>query len=106
VQALDLLFPIAYAAWFALSLRLLAERLAPGALARASAGLARWIWLAAALDYVENAGIALQLWRGASAFGAALTVAGAVPKWLLVLAAAALLLVAAPAAWLRRHRAR
>lgn len=106
VQALDLLFPLAYAVWFALSCRLLARRLAPGALARAGAWLGRWIWLAAALDYVENAGIALQLWRGASALGAALTVAGAVPKWGLVCAAAAFLVVAAPAAALARQRPR
>ncbi len=106
VQALDLLYPLAYAAWFSLACAALARRLPASLLARSGHWLARWIWLAAGFDYLENAGICMQLWRGASAFWAPLTFAASLPKWILVAAAALYLCAAGVAALAVRRPAR
>jgi hypothetical protein len=106
VLALDMLYLVVYAAWFALACRRLGVRLG-GAWAPAGRAFARGAVAAGALDAVENAALAALLLRGPAGAPAALAAGCAAVKFAAV-GAAALFLLAGSGAWaarrLRRRR--
>ncbi len=98
---LDFAFLLLYPA----SLAQLCERAlrsAPAAFRDAGAACARWVWLAAPLDAIENGALLHQLAHGGSDLAARVALACALPKFALVLAAGAFLLCALGARLLPR----
>lgn len=114
---LDAVYLLVYPAWLALAVGGLAARLSRGAGSgvasaarragvRAGPVLAWAVLLAAPLDAVENAALAVQLLHGAGAAAARLAAACAAPKFALVAAAAAYVLAAGLASATDALRAR
>ncbi len=92
IQGFDYLYLLVYALWFSLAARLLGGRLR-GAWRSAGMLVSRLVLIAAPLDAVENYALVQQLLNGASEFHATLAWWCAVPKFALVAAAGAYLLI-------------
>jgi hypothetical protein len=101
VLALDMVYLVVYAAWFALACRRLGARLG-GAWAPLGRALARAAIAAGGLDAVENAALAALVLGGPAGAPAALAAGCAAVKFVAV-GAAALFLLAGAGAWAARR---